>query len=310
MWKKLRPLGLITAALATTVACVGTVTAEATAPDAEAANRHYQAEDWPAVAEAYAAITHVEPGNARAWYRLGIAYRYLGEFKLAAESLDQAQAAGSPAATIAFEKAKIHARLGERDAGLQSLQTAADNGLTNFKALANAPDFKPWQGSEAFEAILEAVTGNAFPCRTDDAFHQFDFWIGDWEVRIADGTVAGENQISPGQGGCMLIEEWTGRSGISGTSLNYYNRTTGQWRQVWVGAGGSLIDIAGGWEDGAMRLLGTIWYVQSGNSSPFRGTWTPLDEGRVRQFFETADADGETWQTWFEGFYSRKVEVD
>jgi hypothetical protein len=33
--------------------------------------------------------------------------------------------------------------------------------------------------------------------------------------------------------------------------------------------------------------------------------WTPLADGRVRQFFEQSDDDGTNWTPWFEGFYSR-----
>jgi len=31
-----------------------------------------------------------------------------------------------------------------------------------------------------------------------------------------------------------------------------------------------------------------------------------LPDGRVRQFFEQSTDGGETWTTWFEGFYTRK----
>jgi hypothetical protein len=32
--------------------------------------------------------------------------------------------------------------------------------------------------------------------------------------------------------------------------------------------------------------------------------WTPMMDGRVRQFFEEQDATGK-WQVWFDGYYSR-----
>ena len=66
----------------------------------------------------------------------------------------------------------------------------------------------------------------------------------------------------------------------------------GRWFPALVGFGG------------AMLLVGTIRYLNAGTQHPFRGRWTPLDDGRVRQFFEQQDDEGQ-WQTWFEGFYSR-----
>lgn len=48
---------------------------------------------------------------------------------------------------------------------------------------------------------------------------------------------------------------------------------------------------------------------------PFRSRWTPLPDGRVRQFFEELISDNiseaageEKWQAWFEGFYAKAVE--
>ena len=40
---------------------------------------------------------------------------------------------------------------------------------------------------------------------------------------------------------------------------------------------------------------------------PFRGRWTPLPDGRVRQYFEELTPD-KKWQPWFEGFYAKAVE--
>jgi hypothetical protein len=142
-------------------------------------------------------------------------------------------------------------------------------------------------------------------CQASAAHRQFDFWIGQWEVHDGKGTLAGNNSIQAVQKGCALREQWTSVSGGGGESLNYYDPGTGQWRQLWLDAGYSIIDIAGGLDDaGSMVLQGRIYYLGSGKEHPFRGSWTPLDDGRVRQFFQQQDGDG-AWQTWFEGFYKR-----
>ena len=58
---------------------------------------------------------------------------------------------------------------------------------------------------------------------------------------------------------------------------------------------------------GAMRLVGRIVGLD-GSSGPFRGTWTPLADGRVRQFFEQS-TDGVEWTPWFDGYYSPRARV-
>jgi hypothetical protein len=73
-----------------------------------------------------------------------------------------------------------------------------------------------------------------------------------------------------------------------------------------VGSGGTLIEMRGGLVDGSMALEGNIQYLGQGRTNAFRGKWTLLKDGRVRQYFEESADDGKTWLPWFEGFYSRR----
>jgi hypothetical protein len=146
-----------------------------------------------------------------------------------------------------------------------------------------------------------------FPCedREEFKFNQFDFWLGEWDVHVADGSFAGSNRIEKSQHGCVLLENWVSTNGIPGASMNYFDVATKEWVQVWTGAGGTQIDIRGGLTEEGMLLKGQINYVGNGTSAPFRGLWTQLPDGRVRQFFEQSNDGGETWAPWFEGFYTR-----
>ena len=150
----------------------------------------------------------------------------------------------------------------------------------------------------------------AYPCDNQERFREFDFWIGEWEVRSAQGEFAGRNRIRAAERGCVLIEEWSGVGDSTGMSINYLDDATGEWVQVWNSAGGTQIQIRGGVGEDGMLLTGKIHYVSNGTTADFRGLWTPLPDGRVRQYFEQSDDGGETWSPWFEGFYSRIEEAD
>lgn len=145
-----------------------------------------------------------------------------------------------------------------------------------------------------------------FPCEDDPRFAEFDFWVGRWDVHTADGTYAGTNSIRRAERGCVLIENWSGASGGTGMSINYFDHAAGEWVQIWNSAGGTQIAIRGGLTDAGMLLVGVIHYVGNSTTADFRGLWTQLGDGRVRQFFEQSTDGGETWQAWFEGFYTRK----
>ncbi len=129
--------------------------------------------------------------------------------------------------------------------------------------------------------------------------------MGKWEVTDKAGeTVYGHNEITVQERGCLLVEHWQSSQGGTGSSINYYNPVTGQWHQDWVDAGSSIIKTSGGIKDGAMAMKGKIYYMQSGQRADFRGKWTPLEDGRVRQFFQQKD-DKSKWNTWFDGYYRR-----
>lgn len=136
-------------------------------------------------------------------------------------------------------------------------------------------------------------------------FRGFDFWIGEWDVFLPDGRRAGSNRIEATQGGCLLVEHWSGATGFTGTSFNHYHPGKGLWVQLWVSADGTVIEIEGGLEGGAMRLAGTLT-GPAGAAQPFRGSWTPNADGTVRQHFEISADGGRSWTTWFDGRYVRR----
>lgn len=146
------------------------------------------------------------------------------------------------------------------------------------------------------------------PCSTEP-YHQFDFWLGDWEV-IAEpnGTIAGFNSITREENGCLILERWESIGGGTGQSYNYYNPATQKWRQVWISQG-AMIDYEGGLtESGSMKLLGTITYVATAQTAEFTGEWTPNDDGTVTQHFEQYDPEKDEWVVWFTGRYTRMAE--
>jgi hypothetical protein len=160
----------------------------------------------------------------------------------------------------------------------------------------------------AFAQSDDSAAGQqpTFPCESAEAFKDFDFWLGEWDVHLADGTVAGHNVIAKEERGCVLTEHWTGASGGTGMSVNYVDGMDGKWVQVWNSAAGTQINIRGGMTDEGMAMEGTIHSVSTGTTAPFRALWTPLPDGRVRQYFEQSNDGGKTWTPWFEGFYTRK----
>ncbi len=93
----------------------------------------------------------------------------------------------------------------------------------------------------------------AGPCAGPER-RQFDFWLGDWQVRTAGGKPAGVNTIERRLGGCVLHESWRGTSGHRGHSYNIYDASRRQWHQTWVDDQGLLLQLDCGLTGGRMIL--------------------------------------------------------
>ncbi len=162
--------------------------------------------------------------------------------------------------------------------------------------------------SKAAEAAEAAEAGEELSaCQADPRFSEFDFWLGEWEVHSADGRYVGSNVIAKLERGCVIVERWTGAAGGTGQSINYFDLEHAQWTQIWGAADGTQISIRGGLTEQGMRLTGKIRSLDSPAAADFRGLWTKLDAGRVRQFFEQSNDGGKTWTPWFEGFYTLRM---
>lgn len=146
-------------------------------------------------------------------------------------------------------------------------------------------------------AVLVAMPLAAQPLQRCQAaeFRQFDFWIGEWTVRNADGAVLGHNVIAPFANGCGLLENWTGAQGGVGMSIN-----------AWVGAGVTLWLVGGLDENGAMVMTATAPRATPRGEVIDRITWTPLEDGRVLQAWDVSPDGGENWIRTFAGYYAHE----
>ena len=133
------------------------------------------------------------------------------------------------------------------------------------------------------------------PCEAAE-FHQFDFWVGKWDVYGPNGKQVANSLIEKVYG-CGIRENWMPFSKNDGGSLSIYVPGSKQWEQFWVDSGGSRVHFTGGWDGKAMVLTGR-W------GGPLtRMTYTKADDGSVRQYGEQSTDDGKTWTAAFDFTY-------
>lgn len=145
------------------------------------------------------------------------------------------------------------------------------------------------------------------PGCTAAEYRQFDFWLGEWQVTDSAGTREyGSNVITSQEAGCVLRERWTGARGGTGQSMNFFDRRTGQWYQVWVASSGNVLRLSGGLQGGSMVLEGD-GFSAVGEPVRNRISWIPQPDGRVRQLWSISTDGGATWQPGFDGWYTRRA---
>jgi hypothetical protein len=121
-------------------------------------------------------------------------------------------------------------------------------------------------------AVPAAAQTPPTPACQDAPYRSFDFWVGEWDVFLPDGNRAGSNRIESTDGGCLLVERWSGATGSTGTSVNFYDPGKNRWVQLWVSNDGTVIAIEGDLVGGSMVLVGTLTGPR-GRVQPFRGRW-------------------------------------
>ncbi len=246
------------------------------------------------------------PDDAAAWYQRAVELRQAEDLQSAWDALEEAQRLEFSPIRIAFEKARLHTLAAHTDKAVAELEAIAASGFTAVGIIQGDPVLSTLAGHPGYDKLVADLSVSAYPCAHDAAFAEFDFWVGAWDVHDASGVLQGTNTITRDERGCVLTEKWTSATGGTGMSINFLDRITGEWVQVWNSEGGSQIQIRGGITNDGMLLVGTLHNVAAGTTFPFRGLWTPLPDGRVRQFFEQSNDEGETWVPWFEGFYTRQ----
>lgn len=144
------------------------------------------------------------------------------------------------------------------------------------------------------------------PCCTE-AHRAFDFWEGSWEVYDANEKFLGGNEIISLQGQCILQENWTSGAGkYTGTSYNFYDSGNDEWNQIWIDNQGGHLKLKGNLEGNSMVMRSEVLPTGEGNTVLNQITWTPDNDGNVRQVWEISEDEGATWKVVFDGIYKPK----
>jgi hypothetical protein len=139
------------------------------------------------------------------------------------------------------------------------------------------------------------------------AYHQLDFWIGDWDTFESDapnGPSVARARVTPIAQGCAIHELYEQNDGLVGDSILSYDPVRKQWQQTWVTNYGSIMVLWGTFKDGALILEGES-HLKDGTSVMQRITWKVQDKG-VRESAVLSKDGGKTWAPAFDVLFLKR----
>ncbi|HKA23752.1 MAG TPA: tetratricopeptide repeat protein [Candidatus Eisenbacteria bacterium] len=299
-------------ALSIVLACLPT--AAGAAPDASAMARadtlfaHHQ---WSDAAAAYRSLARAEPSNVHAWIRLGACATSLSSWDEAADAYQKAEALGGLPVLVEYNLACAYARGGAPDSAFAALDRLMNHGYGQLHALQSDTDFASLKPDPRWAKVVARCDHNARPCSFTPESRQFDFWVGDWNVRShAGGQFVGSSHVDLILGDCVIFENWTGALGGTGKSLNAWNPECSCWQQSWMDNTGHVTLYS----DGHLVNDAMVLVAQKGGSGSPPGlrrlSFFHLGSDQVRQLAESSMDGGKTWQTVYDFDYFRKPAVD
>jgi hypothetical protein len=142
--------------------------------------------------------------------------------------------------------------------------------------------------------------------------HQFDFWLGDWDLTWEDGG-RGRNRISRILDGQVIHEQFSGfatRPDVRpflGVSVSVYVPAIGAWRQTWVDSSGNYLDFIGTYADGKLTL--SMERVVNGRLAKYRMVFYNIASDTLDWDWERSEDGGQSWELLWRIHYQRHTEA-
>jgi tetratricopeptide (TPR) repeat protein len=278
--------------------------------DLQIADSLYTLKQWKPARERYLRYLKDTSTNAIAWNRLGYSNYSLGLYDEALKDYQKALASkpSPPVRSVIITRtAKVYSLLNKTNEATEWLVKIGATGYNIQPDLDTLADFKNVRQAANYKDIKKKVYESVYPCAAEPRAHDFDFWVGEWEV-YQTGTkfLVGHSSVQSIAGECGLLENWTSTQAQTGKSINYYNPSTGKWEQDWIGSGGGPQRYLNGeYKDNAMHFT-----YESTNAKGQKVTgnfkFYNIDKDTVRQYQDVNNDDGKTVTVSYDLTYVRK----
>jgi len=149
------------------------------------------------------------------------------------------------------------------------------------------------------------------PCSAPE-HHEFDFWVGEWDLTWPGKTQAevgqGSNSIRRVLDNCVIEENFSGGESMAlrGMSVSTFDARAGKWKQTWVDSEGGYLDFVGEFSNDQM-VLAREWTRPDGTKIQQRMVWKNISKQELDWSWERSVDGGKTWEVLWPIHYKRKA---
>lgn len=251
----------------------------------EEAEWFFTSQKWEQAAKAYERIVQRDVDNGLAWFRLGYARHMLKDYDRAIAAHRRAANFETGRASALYNLACAYAMKERTDEAFESLEKALDAGFNDKTLLREDSDLAGLRDDRRFARLM-----SRFDAPLPEEFHQFDFWLGDWES--ADPAAPGASEVEKVESGRLITERWAPASGASSRGMIFYDPALRKWRAFFISSAGEMLRGEGELRDGAMVFEGPR--VADAAQSMFRLTYSHSND-EARRLLEVSE-DGHAFK--------------
>ncbi|MCF7808268.1 MAG: hypothetical protein K9M49_04575 [Candidatus Marinimicrobia bacterium] len=228
----------------------------------------------------------------------GLAYQ-VKNYKKAIKYYEILAPNGNP--TVLYNLACSCALAGKQGKAIKYLELAVDKGFNQVSLMRTDPDLISIRNHKKFESIVSSAKS----IENIPEARAFDFWVGEWTVYYPNKQKVGDSKIEKILKGAVILENWTGVSGVTGKSFNHYHIDSGKWVQYWVDQASGRIHYEGNFDPDLKAL---VYYEVNRESNTLlkRLTFYDLAPDSVRQHSEIRSSENDPWATEYDFTYVRK----
>lgn len=141
-------------------------------------------------------------------------------------------------------------------------------------------------------------------CSTGES-RQLDYWVGNWNVTSPGSDYKGVSKVAISMDKCLFTENWDNGKGHIGKNLFAYSPDDKTWYGMFADNEGRVHIFTDGKVNGGAAVFHGPSRSETGATVLNRITIRKVSPAKVERTWEKSNDNGATWNTVFQGEYTR-----